>query len=592
MKRKLLTAACLALVTAALSAQAASDGFVVPLDEDLTKAVSAESAAPAAVSASSSSVSQGIWIETTSTNKALIRDVATGKKKGYEFDNSHFLSNANWWFWGDINKSFHLDAEISVWDFDKTLYQANTFAANVPDVSWGDGLQSIGSIFFAPITEASDNGAGSFNKMKIELKTPVVNVKAGMGGLKENGMLNFKGLFTVIDRWDDVGDGFLELSNGSSISEFGDFKVQLLAGFSRMLNVKSQPYGMYDLLDIKYSDKAELAFTFASSTTKEKLFYYNESNANAFSVYAMYNITDSIKAQAHVLASFASDVELNSDALAYAGKVSYAGDKINLALSATYAGQYVNSVWGSDGQTYDDINADKLTGQLDFSYQVMDFLNISLDESFTAEGTDALGEDLINLRSQPQIDFELSGLIDKDIVIGAYGVINADRPAKEVNADQSILPYFSEAGLEVTAEGLAFAKKIVFDYGVSRSVLLNEAGDAYETEGLCNSLMIAADINDKLTVNLGGLFNTLKDSDESFIPFGLALGIKVNSIPLPGNPMFWTHFTYAMNPYEDNNYTLFRADDPSNKAGHRTYLLNTLDTENASRISLGLIWNL
>ncbi|MBO6177046.1 MAG: hypothetical protein J6O39_05850 [Treponema sp.] len=104
--------------------------------------------------------------------------------------------------------------------------------------------------------------------------------------------------------------------------------------------------------------------------------------------------------------------------------------------------------------------------------------------------------------------------------------------------------------------------------------------------------MISADLNDKVNVHVGGLFNSLKDSDDSFIPAGLSCGVKVNAVSLPGNPMFWAHFTYAMNPYEDNNYTLFRADDPLNNASHRTYLLNTLDTENASRIALGLIWNL
>lgn len=48
-----------------------------------------------------------------------------------------------------------------------------------------------------------------------------------------------------------------------------------------------------------------------------------------------------------------------------------------------------------------------------------------------------------------------------------------------------------------------------------------------------------------------------------------------------------------MNPYEDNNYTLFRADDPLNKPLHRTYLLNSLyEDVTTSQISLGLIWNL
>ena len=60
MKNKILTAAAFALLTASAFGQAANDGFVVPLDEDLTKAV-VESAAPAAA-AGNAAVLQGIWI--------------------------------------------------------------------------------------------------------------------------------------------------------------------------------------------------------------------------------------------------------------------------------------------------------------------------------------------------------------------------------------------------------------------------------------------------------------------------------------------------------------------------------------------------
>lgn len=591
MKRKILKAAGLALVAGGIFAQAANDGFVVPLDEDLTKAVTASPAA-ASPAAGSSSVAQGIWIETTSDNKALIRDVASGKKKGYEFDNSHFLSNANWWFWGDINKSFHLDAEISVWDFDRTLYQANTFGANVPDVSWGDGLQSVAGMFFSPVKEANDEGAGSFNKLAINLATPYINVKAGYGNLKEGGMSQFTGIFTTVDRWNDVGDGFLEISNGSYLKEFGNFKINALAAFSEMLDVRSQPYGMYDIVDVKYADKAELAFTFGSSTTKEKLFYYNEANTNAVSVYGMFNVTDSVKLEAHALGTFGTDVDLDSDSVAYAGRVSYSGEKVSASLAGTYAAVNVNSVWGSDGQTYDDINAGSITSQLDAAWQILDCLNVSLDEGFTAENCDSPGEGLVNIRSQPQFDLDLNSIAGVDVLVSGYGVINADRLAKETNADQPFIPYFSEAGIEVTASEIPLVKKLVLDYGVSRTVVLNAASDGYEEEYFYNSLMISADLNDKVNVHVGGLFNSLKDSDDSFIPAGLSCGIKVNAVPLPGNPMFWAHFTYAMNPYEDNNYTLFRADDPLNNASHRTYLLNTLDTENASRIAVGLIWNL
>lgn len=590
MKNKILTAAAFALLTASAFGQAANDGFVVPLDEDLTKAV-VESAAPAAV-AGNSSILQGIWIETTSDSKALIRDVASGKKKGYEFDNSHFLSNANWWFWGDINKSFHLDAEIAVWDFDRTLYQANTYGANVPDVSWGDGLQSMAELFFAPLREGNDNGLGAFNKMGLTLATPYVDVKLGYGNLKANGMTHFKGIFTTIDRWNDVGDGFLEITNGKYIQEFGDFKVKALAALSEMKNVQSQPFGMYDLIDVKYADKAEVALTFGSTTSKENLFYYNKANTNAVSLYGAFNATPELKLELHGMGTFGTEIDLNADSLAYAGKVSYAGSFFGAALTGTYAAENANSVWGSDGQAYDDINADTVTGQLDFNITPVEFLTFSLDQGFKAEDTSALGDGLVNFRCQPQLDFDLNSLAGVDVTIGTYGVVNIDRLAKDVNASQNIVPYFEEAGIEVIASEVGFAKKIRFDYGTKMLYETNAASDGYDRTYFYNSLMIDADLNDKVSVHIGGLFNTLKDSDDTFIPAAVACGVKINSVPLPGRPFFWAHFTYGMNPYEDNNYSLYRADDPLNNATHRTYLLNTLDAENASCIALGLIWSL
>ena len=48
-----------------------------------------------------------------------------------------------------------------------------------------------------------------------------------------------------------------------------------------------------------------------------------------------------------------------------------------------------------------------------------------------------------------------------------------------------------------------------------------------------------------------------------------------------------------MNPYEDNNYSIYRRDEALEKWEHRTYLMNTLDGDtNTSHISLGLIWDL
>src|SRR5574344_1901534 len=275
----ILAAIALAAVPAIAQDAEATDAAIddaIPFDEDLSVSVTKTEG-----TGSKSSLAQGIWIEVTSDNTSLIRDIATGEKSGYEFDKSELKSLGNWWFWGDINPLFHLDAEISVWNFDKVLYKANSYGANVPDVTWGDGLQSLAEMFFSPLYYGNDNGVGVFNKFGFNINTPFVNAKIGYGQLKANGMSKFTGIYNILDRWDNVGKGFLELSNGKDAQQFGSVKVNALAALSLM----RASYGTYDILDVTFNDNAAVALTFGSTSSASELFRYNEQNDNAASAY-------------------------------------------------------------------------------------------------------------------------------------------------------------------------------------------------------------------------------------------------------------------------------------------------------------------
>jgi len=579
-------------------AQEADDGFLVPLDEDLANAVSTSSESSAS-SSSNSKLKMGTWTEVTSKNGFLIRDLANGDKKGYEFDNSHFLSNMNWWFWGEIGNGMMLDAEIAVWDFDKTLYQANTYGANVPDVTWADGFQDLSSMLFAPISEANSTAIGTFNKLAINLTSPFVNLKIGYGNLKGGGMADFEGIYKVIDRWDDVGKGFTEISLGKSLQEFGNFKINALAGFSRTKEVSSQPFGMYDLIDLKYSDKVETAFTFASTTTEEKLFYYNENNTNAISTYLAVTPIEKLKIECHYLGSFGTDLDLGSETSAFGFRAGWKSDSWSASAMQSFSGNEVNSVWGSDGEKHDRIKKGKTSTQIDlcksFKSEILPF-SLGLDQGIEITDDDYLVQESINeklsLRTQPYADFDFSNLLGQNLNLGFYSVLEFNKIAESVNADNPFLSRLDEMGFEIVSSDLPFVKKVVFDYALSRTYNLNDSKDGYDDEYFYNSFMLNADLNERVNVHLGALFNSKEDSDDSFIPFGIATGFKIANMPLPGKPFFWMHFSYGMNPYEDNNYSLYRADDSSNKIIHRNYLLNTLDTKNESQISLGLIWNL
>ncbi len=605
--RKISLAAALALLGFAAFAQEADDGFVVPLDEDFSKAtVSAPAAATAAAAAGPmSNVKQGLWIEVASKNNSLIRNVSDGTKKGYEFDNSHFTGEFNWWFWGEINEYFHLDAEISALNFDKTLYQANTYGDNVPDVTWGDGFQSLAEMFFSPLKEGNDDGVGTFNKFALNMATPFIDTRVGYGDLKANGMSQFTGIFTVIDRWNYVGDGYLELKNGAATREFGDFKIDALVALSEMMNDSGYPFGTYDYLDVKYQDKAEGALTFGSATTKEDLFYYNKSYLNSWSAYLAVNPLSQFKVEGHVLKTWGTDVD-SDETWAYAGRIGYQAETWKMRVMQSFAGENVDSVWGSEWQSYDDINVDTATTQIDleksFETSKLDF-TLGLDQGVTLNDYDNISDGLMELRTQPYFDFDLNKILSKDVKVGFYTVMDFDRLSKETDDDRTFITALDELGIEITAESLPGIKKATLDYGIKNKWNSNdddfssktwEDGSSYELGKTYHSIMLNCEFNDKYSAHFGAVVRNDKDDDDTNVPFAFAVGGSIKNLPLPGHPRLWIHATYSLNPYEDNNYTLYRADDPLNRAPHRTYLLNTLDYSSVttSEISVGMIWDL
>lgn len=560
---------------------AASSDDEIPFDVDLSSSVTKSQNG-----GSSSSIAQGLWIEATSDNTSLIRDIATGEKSGYEFDKSEFKSLGNWWFWGDITPTFHLDAEIGVWNFDKVLYKANSYGANVPDVTWGDGLQSLAEMFFSPLYYGNDNGVGVFNKFGFNINTPFVNAKIGYGQLKANGMSKFTGIYNILDRWDNVGKGFLELSNGKDAQQFGSVKVNALAALSLM----RASYGTYDILDVTFNDNAAVALTFGSTSSASELFRYNEQNDNAASAYFSFSPITMLQFEGHALAYFNTTADYDvKDSSAVAGRITFTLNTITAKVMESYAGPDVLTVWGKDST----VNPDTATTQADFWWDLNSFISFGFDEGFTMNDASALSDGLWTLRNEPMVDFHFAELTGKDITTSLYGVINVDRIALATSESRPWVPYVEEAGIEVTMNDL-FVKKIVADYAAYVTYNDWNETDGKEFNMFYNSIMLNADINDSLNVHAGSLIRVQNGDDATVVPFAVAIGASIKT-SLPGKPKFWTHFTYGMNPYEWYNYSLFRYDDPSNAIAHRSYRLNCTDSgddNTTSHISFGLIWDL
>jgi hypothetical protein len=531
----------------------------------------------------------GLWIELTSNNTSLIRDIATGEESGYEFDRSALYTKANWWLWGQFGPLFEVDAEVGLWAIDHAFYQANSYGANIPDVTVADGLQGFAGMFFSPIYGLNSRNPGFFNKMGFTVATPYLKTRFGYGELNAATMRSFTGIYNVIDPWNDVGRGFTEVSLGDSLKNIGDdVEIDALFALSRM----RAEYGVYSLVQASLFEKTDIAVTYTSTTNSPELFRYNEQNDNAISLYAAYKPAEALSVGVHGLASFGTGIEPALTATAAALRADVQAGPYHGVLTQSLAGSAVVSVWGDD----ESVTPGASVSSLYQWFTVNELVRIGLDTDFTLNGIADAHSGLWNIRNQPLVDFNLGGLIDKEMDVSVYGVINIDRIAASDDAAQPWAARFEEAGLEFRAGSLhPSVKKLVFAYALSAEYQSwsFESG-AYDLDALYHSFMVNWDITGALSATLGSVYRTKSAADSTLVPFGLAAGVSlVTNWKAVASPRIWMHITYAMDPYEDNNYTLYRYDDPDNKLVHRSYRLNHLSEDvNTSRVSFGLIWDL
>jgi hypothetical protein len=532
-----------------------------------------------------SSFSTGLWLEASSNNTFLIRDIATGEKEGFEFDRAALHTKANWWMWAEFSSKFQLDAELGLWELDLPLYQANSYGANVPDTTWTDGLQGLASIFFAPISELNGQSPGKFNKLGFTITTPYIKSRLGYGLLKAGGMSHFTGIYNVIDRWDNVGRGYTELSLGPDLQSIGEnISLNTFVGLSRT----RAEYGVYSLVNVSLFEKAEAAFTFTSAANSPELFRYNEQNENAVSFYASYKVLDGLKLALHGLSSFGTDFDGGPNAGAIAAGVSGETGFYEGNLTLSLAGTDARTVWGDDGS----VKPDSLSAGLVQWFNVGGGIRLGLDTDAANYNTEDFGLGFLNIRNEPMIDLDLKTLTGMDMSLSLYGVLQLDRIAEDLDPDRPWAFRFEEAGLELTLSGLSFPEELKFDYAVLAEY--REWDGGYDMDTLYNSIMLEAALTGELSANIGSVIRLGQDSSDDLTPVGMAAGVsvKTNWKGL-GSPRLWSHFTYGMDPYEDNNYSLFRYDDPQNKRAHRSYLLNHLaDAVDRSRFSFGFIWEL
>ena len=422
---------------------------------------------------------------------------------------------------------------------------------------------------------------GGFNKLGFTISSPYVKSRFGYGLLKGGGMSEFTGIYNVINRWDDVGRGYTELHLGDGLTKIGDnVTVNFFAGLSRM----RAEYGVYSVLNAAFSEKTRAAATFVSTTNSGELFRYNEQNENAYSLYASYKALDFLTVSLHGLSSFGTEIKgdfMESSAGAARAEIEtemWSGD-----LIASIAGPDVKTVWGDD----DTVEPDAFSlGLVQWFKLSGDDFKIGLDTYAAFFNTEKFSDGLVSMRNQPMIEYSFKNQMDIDMSLSVYSVLRFDRIALADDPKQPWAFWFEEAGLEFTWNDAPFMKKLVFDYAVLMQY--KDWNKGYDLDIMYNSVMLSADVTDTVSATLGAIIRV-----DSPSPVGVAVGASVKTNWKFGKPRLWTHIAYGMDPYEDNNYTLYRADDPLNRPLYRTYMLKTLNEfTDKCRISIVLIWEL
>lgn len=499
----------------------------------------------------------GLYITVLSDTGFLTRDIETGEKSGFEFDSQKLYSKGNWWFWGDLGKGRFLDAEFAIWDGTTELYQENSYAANVPDTTIVDGLQNLSSSLFAPLYGLNEEGNPVINKFAATYSTNYLNSKVGFGNLGSAGMSSYTGIYNTLEAWDDTGKGFVEFSNGNSFKQLSDnISLEMMLGLSR---VKSS-YGLYYLNKVTYSDLINTSVLFASTTSSEELFLYDESMDNAVSLFLEFTPINSFTISTHGIYSFTNSADdlLNNSAVAI--KTDFVSRLYTNRLSLSISGEETKTVWGDDTE----LALDAIQLKLKQGFILGD-LNLSLNNIATLNEYESGLDGELSVDNQLLITYSLETLLNRAWTTSIY------TNATFTNDDYIPNPY--EYGLNLTTD------KLVLNYSFIDS-------DEYY-----NSISAQLQVTEHFKSTLASIIRVNKDDeDKTFVPFGLACGLSYQSQSKNmGYPEIFLNAVWAMDPYEADGMNLIEASNDN----FTTYKLEDLYSDvTESKIRLGINWNL
>lgn len=207
-----------------------------------------------------SKITFGTYTQVYSNTEFLTSSIAPDEEgntlRGLETDFSDLVTKSYWKLTADILPGISTFLEIKAFDGSVNLYKQVPDASADPDnlldpeVTVVDGLENLGSAFFAPFHAFNGNALPELGHFKAGLKTGIVDLSTGYKYAKSDQSTR-ELLFKTFTNESSANDGYLELANGSQIRELADgITLDVLLGLTK----REGGHGMYSWIDLGLAD--------------------------------------------------------------------------------------------------------------------------------------------------------------------------------------------------------------------------------------------------------------------------------------------------------------------------------------------------
>lgn len=466
----------------------------------------------------------GMFTQVNLMSTMKTRAVSDPTKQGLEADNVQIKAKSYWKISGDILPNMPTYIELKAFDGTKDLYAIN--AKGTVTTKTADGIESVATgLLFHPFNYWNGNENSVLGHFKAGLNTPFVNLETGYNWAKPSKRENILWL-TVKDG--DANAGYLQISNGSKIQQFGDVKIDAALVPNKSLG----SLAMRSWLNVAYKDMvtAEVQWD-AKSTAAEQVAseFFSDFTGNVIPGVKFNMSGFDLKAQASI--PVASDKV--KDGMAFKVLAGYGMDMFG--VTATFGNYQKNaSMMFGDG---DHIKNNKSIIELNPWIKPMDGLKIGLDNKMTTN--DKFKMDIENTFDfKPYVNVDLGKLAAVKMTVDGYSKLFFDANADEFK--------FNELGIKI---GMTEVSEAVPSFDVYYGL---QNADIKSLHTLIASLTtkpgIGVDIGTGIRLTNSDASDGQKDNN-AMLGFVMGADYKVKALK---DGVLFGAFVYNMDPYDDD----------------------------------------